>query len=138
MPSGPSSTTTLLGQQAPSTTPTNSVSRNNVQQYRIGTRSRTSGSSKATARAQLELKLARAREARIVAETNALDAASSRCSDKESEIDSLADPLSLAGLGSRQHHGPEAPNGKGAARSSEPRGADEVLADDQMQDTNAD
>ena len=120
--SGPSSTTTLM-----TTTihdHNHDVSRNQTQRFSISTRSRASGSSsKGAARAQLELELARAKEARIEAELQALDSTSSRHSEKDSDIDSLADRLSLAGLSSHPYQRSTAPPpGKGAARSQEPGG----------------
>lgn len=132
-PSGPSSTTsstTTLCIEQPVSHNTNPVSPTSItQQYRIGTASRASGSSRAVARAQLELELARAKEERIQRELDAINVASSRCS----EDDSLADRLSLAGLGGSRQMQATAPSREGAAHSPRHGGAEEAYAADQLQ-----
>ena len=108
------------------------MSPQNPQHYHIGTRSRTSGSSRAAASAELELQFARAKEARILAAINALDAGSSRAS---SEIDSITGRLSLAGLGpaaATRHAAPQ--HNQGAAHSPKPPEGDGVDASESMHD----
>ena len=73
---------------------------------------------RAAARAELELELAKAKEARIQTEIQALDAASSRDS---SDIDSLADRAGLGPAAAHRHAAP--PTGAGAAHSPKPERA---------------
>ena len=128
--SGPSSTTTLLN-----TTTMHDHDQNynqhvslqpEAQRFTIGSTSRASGSTRAAARAELELELALAKEHRINMQLQALEASSSRGG---SDAGSLADRLSLVGLGSSNvENRRAAPRVQGAARSSATHGADAEAA----------
>ena len=125
--SGPSSTTTLLNTTTMHDHDHNQqVSRQlEAQRFNIGSTSRASGSTRAAARAELELELALAKEHRIQMQLQALEASSSRGG---SDAGSLADRLSLVGLGSSSATRRAAPRVQGAARSSATQGVDAEAA----------
>ena len=121
--SGPSSTTTLLNTINVHDYHDHHVSlQPEAQYFHIGSTSRASGSTRAAARAELELELALAKEHRIQMQLQALEVSSSLGG---SDAGSLADRLSLAGLGSHSSKTRRAaPAVQGAARSPRTPGAD--------------